>query len=304
MLQADPEAVLAFLAVVEHKSFREAARVMRVPKSTLSQRVSQLEAQLGVRLLARTTRSLALTDIGASYHREVAPAVEAMRAAELVVQNLKAHPSGLVRMSAPVELGQSILPPVLSRYHASYPDVRVEVSLSDRHVNLVEEGYDLAIRVGPLTDSGLVARRWGEQQHLGVYGSRAYLRRAGSPGKPADLVHFACLAMSGARSWSKWEFRKGRGSEFVEFEPLFAVNSFLVLRGLVENGLGLGRLPNRFAQPLVDRKLIREVLAGYAMPPRDSFLVYPSARHVSPAVRAMIDLLLEQASSLTNLALD
>ncbi len=251
MLRADPSAVLAFVAVVQHRSFRQAARVLKVPRSTLSQRVAALEKQLGARLLARTTRSVTLTDIGASYHREVAPAMEALGVAEGLVSELGAHPSGRIRVTGPVEHGQFLFGEVLATYAKRFPDVKVEVELLDRQVNLVEEGYDLAVRVGPLADSRLIARRLGGLQHLGVYGSRHYLRRAGTPKIPKDLRGHRCLAMSGAQGWTKWAFRPQRTTEFVEVEPAIAVNSFQVLRDLVQADVGLARLPDRFAAPLL-----------------------------------------------------
>lgn len=292
-MTADPNAVTAFVAVVHHRSFRQAALAIGVPRSTLSQRVANLEAQVGARLLARTTRSVSLTDIGASYYREVAPALEALVAAEDTIGQLKARPSGRIRLTAPFELGQFILGEALAAYTARYPEVKVEVDLSDRQVNLIEESYDLAVRIGPLHDSTLVARRLGRPQHLGVYASCDYLRRYGTPKEPRDLRQHRCLAMSGAQTWTKWAFRQSRRTELVELQPTVAVNSFAVLKDLVVAGAGISRIPCRYADSLVRDKQIREILRRYALPPRETFVLTPSGRHISPAVRAMIDVLLE-----------
>lgn len=287
----DPNSIMAFVSVVAEKSFRGAARALGIPKSTLSQRVAQLEEQLGARLLSRTTRSVALTDIGARFHREVAPAVATLRAAETLVGQLASHPAGRVRMTLPTELGYEVLGDVLGVYAERYPHVKVEVDLNDRHVNLVEEGYDLAVRIGPLGDSRLVARRLGHGQALGVYASREYLERMGTPRRPRDLVRHRCLLMPGARSSSTWSFRVARKTQSVSIEPYLAVNSFRVLAALAARGLGLVRLPERYAVP---QPALIEVLASYALPARQVFAVYPSAKHVAPALRALVDVLAER----------
>lgn len=286
VVDPDLRAVLAFLAVAEHGSFRGAARALEVPRSTLSQRVAALEEQLGVRLLARTTRSVRLTDAGVAYHRDAGPAVEALREAQARVVERTHEPAGQLRMTAPFELGQVTLGPVIATYAARHPAVRVVLDLVDRHVSLVEEGYDLAIRVGPLGDSQMISRRLGEPQRLGAYASASYLETHGRPTTPRELDAHRCLVMTGSREPTVWTFRRGLR---ITVRPDVAANSFHLLADLARRGAGIARLPTRYA----DGATLEEVLADHAPPARPLFAVYPSARHASAALRAMVDLLVE-----------
>lgn len=291
--QADPGAILVFVEVVKQQNFRAAARALGLSKSTVSQRVADLEEHLGARLLTRTTRSLKLTDIGASFHREVAPALDALRNAEALVGTLQARPSGRLRLTAPVELGHDLLGSVLGRYATQYPEVEIDVVLTDRMVNLVEEGFDLAIRVGPLADSNLVSRRLRMPQELCTVASPRYLAQRGTPKTPRDLAAHRCLVMTGAQTPSAWRYRVDGKERAFSVTPHIAVNSFTVLREVALADAGIARMPLRYAEGDLEAKRLRRVLARYSPGGRATLVVYPPARHISPALRAMVDLLVE-----------
>ena len=199
-----------------------------------------------------------------------------------------------MRLTVPVELAQLVLGDVVSAYLARYPGVTLEVDLTDRRVDLIEEGFDLAIRVGPLADSTLVARRLGEPRHLKLFGSKAYLKRHGAPARPEDLRDHACLAMSGSQNPTQWRFVGKRGPLSVEIKPRVTVNSYALLSEYVAKGLGLSFVPSLFAAPFEKQKRIVSVLEEYLRPPTAWHAVYPSARYLSLKVRAFVELLDER----------
>lgn len=291
--QADLNAVVAFVHVVEQRSFRGAAAALGVPKSTVSLKVAQLEDRLGTRLLERTTRSLRLTEAGDAYFRRTGPALDALREADVAVADLRRQPSGRLRLTTTVELGQSYLLAVIDAYLRRYPGVEVEAELGHRAVDLIQDGFDLAIRSGALPDSTLIARALPPTRYQ-LFASPAYLRQHGEPRRPTALHKHACLTMSGHRAPARWEFRDGRQAITVEVRGRAAVNHLLVVRDLAIAGHGIARLPEQIGEPEVAAGRLRCVLERFALPAFPWHAVYPSARHVSPKVLAFIELLEQQ----------
>lgn len=287
---ADLNAVTIFLGIAEAKTFRGAAKALGIPASTVSAKLAQLEDDLGVRLFERTTRVVRLTDAGRRYRELATPAVEALVEARRALSDLRAAPSGLLRVTAPMELGQFVLGPVLTTYLGHYPDVRVHVDLTSRHVNLVEEGFDIALRAGELRDSSLISRPLGAPQAFAICASRSYLSRHGRPKHPRDLARHRCLIAHDRQVPAEWEFTDGRRRFAVKVGGTVSVNSFGVLRDLAIAGQGIARLPRFVAAPALADGTLRALLQDYSL--AQSFhALYPSSRHLSPRVRTFLEVL-------------
>ena len=286
----DHNAAVVFVAVVEHRSFRGAARALCLPRSTVSLKVAQLEDQLGTRLLERTTRTLRLTDAGAAYHRQASPALDALREAATAVADLQRAPTGRLRLTTTTDFGQRVLPVVLAEYLRRYPEVDVEVELSERRVALIEEGFDLAIRAGTLPDSSLIARALPSTT-FAIYASPAYLRRRGEPRRPEQLVGHDCLLMSGHQRPAIWQFQRARKLLPIEVSGRIRINSINVLTELAIAGHGIIRIPDINGARAVEAGKLRRILARFTPPVMPWHAVYPSARNLSPKVRCFIDVL-------------
>lgn len=288
---------LAFFAlVVEHGGFAAAERASGVPKSRLSRRIAELERGLGARLLQRSTRRFAVTDVG----RQVFEHAQAMRgealAAREAVMQLSAEPRGLVKLSCPVALAQQQLAQILPDFLHRHPLVRVQVLVTNRRIDVIGEGIDIALRVrNTLSDDGeLVLRRFGESRSL-LVASPAYLERHGRPVAPAELAAHAMLSLSDEAGRQRWELFDDAGATArVEFEPRIAASDFPLLRALAVNGIGIALLPEFIAgQPLHEGALER-VLPGWELPLGICHAVFPSRRGLLPAVRVLIDFLAER----------
>ncbi|MGE5505180.1 MAG: LysR family transcriptional regulator [Actinomycetota bacterium] len=278
-------ALRAFLTVGDAGSFSAAARVLGVSTSMVSRLVSGLEADLGVRLMQRTTRTVTLTEAGHGYADRCRRILADLEEADLQVSRLQSEPVGRLRISAPMSFGVAHLAPVLPDFFRRHQRIALDLSMTDRFVDLVEEGLDLAVRIGPMTDSSLVARRLCPIR-MAVVASPAYLAERGVPQSPADLAAHDCIASR--QTAAGWTFADG---SVVAPGSRFAVDNGDVVRVMALAGCGLVYLPTFFVgKDIRDGALVR-VLDAYVASPSVLHAVYPHARHLSPKVRAFVDYL-------------
>lgn len=276
----DLNRIAVFVRVVEAGSFTGAAAAVGVRKSSVSRSVAALEAALGIRLLQRTTRKLSLTDAGRAYYERARDALAGLDDAEQAASALGAEPRGLVRFTAPVDLAGD-LAPIVSTFLRAYTAVRVETFLTGRYVDLVKEGFDLAVRAGPLTDSSLLARKIGDTE-LGLFASPAYLDRAGRPRRLAELAEHECVLYRGGGPTATWRLTGPRGDEEVTARGRADSDEFAFVRAMLVAGFGIGLAPVHLFAPLVASGVLERVLRRFARRSAPVHLVWPS-RHFEPA---------------------
>ena len=287
-------AIEAFVRVAESKSFSEAARRLRTSKSAISRHVSALEAELGARLFHRTTRALTLTEVGEGYFERVSRILIDLDDANLAVSQLQAAPRGKLRVNAPMSFGFLHVAPALPDFLRLYPDVTVDMAMSDRFVDLVDEGFDVAIRIGALDDSGLIARKLAPIRRV-ICASPEYLAQRGIPQTPDDLKSHECLCNTNIARLHEWRFSEADGHLWsVDVKGRFSANNGDALRAAALQGAGLVNLPTFIVGADVQSEKLVTVLDRFI--PQDMTLnaVYPHARHLSPKVRAFVDFLSER----------
>ncbi len=285
-----------FAMVVEHGGFAAAERALGIPKSRLSRRISQLETDLGVRLLQRSTRCFAVTDVGQSVHRHAQSMLAEAQAAREAVDRLSAEPRGVVRVSVPVGLAQQQMPELLPDFLARFPLVRVQMHVSNRRVDVINEGFDVAIRVRTkLDDDGsLVMRSFGQIQEL-LVASPTYLDRAGRPADPAQLNEHVTLTMSEDEVRQRWELQGADGEvRRVDLKPRVSGFDFPMLMALARQGLGITMLPETLCAQAVRNGELEVVLPQWRLPQGIAHAVFASRRGMLPAVRVFIDFLAER----------
>ena len=284
-----------FVETVDAQSFTAAADRLGLSKQFVSKRIAALEKRLGARLLVRSTRQLRVTDLGLAYHERAQRILEEVDAAEQLITSQTAAPRGLLRLSAPMTFATLHLGAVIAAFMQRHPEVVVELELNDRMVDLIGEGYDMAVRIGALADSSLVARRIAAVPLI-TCASSDYLRRRGTPSTPGELASHACLTYGRARR-GEWTFRvEGRVRKVSVSGPMRANNGEM-LRDAAMAGLGIVSLPDFIvAAALADRRLV-PVLDKFRPEDINVYVVYPQHRQSSLLVRAFSDFLAERFSA-------
>lgn len=288
----DLNAVRVFVAVVEHGGFREAAQQLKLPRSTVSRRVAQLEQALGQQLLRRTTRTVSLTEVGENFHRQAAVALGALGDAVRTLHHAEAAPRGVLKVTAPQTFAELFMGGLLSGFARDFPEVRLVMELSDRFVDLVAEGFDVALRTGALADSSLKARKIGSSP-FGCFVAPDYLSRRGRPRTPKDLVGHDVLAFATGERAVKWAFEVNRRREVVELKPRVTLNSFVLLQQLAAGGLGITRLPRAIVARAPRKGQLVEVLEDFVAPAVPMHALFPPGPFVAPKVRVFLDYLAE-----------
>ena len=287
-------AIEAFVRVAESGSFSEAARRLRAAKSAVSRQVSALETELGARLFHRTTRSLTLTEPGRGYFDRAVRILADLAEANRSVSQLQAAPRGRLRVNAPMSFGFLHLAPAIPDFLFRFAEVEIDMIMNDRFVDLVDEGFDVAVRIGTLDDSSLVARKLAPIRRA-VCASPAYLKDHGVPVSPDDLSAHDCLCYSNVSLGHEWRFVAADGRPWpIAVKGRLTANNGDAIRAAALRGLGLAYLPTFIIGGDLQEGALVTVLESFV--PQDMTLnaVYPHARHLSPKVRAFVDFLAER----------
>jgi DNA-binding transcriptional LysR family regulator len=281
----------AFARVAETGSFSGAARLLRLSKSQISRQVSLLETDLGARLLQRTTRSLSLTEAGRSYYARVAQILTQVEEADLSVSQLQAAPRGRLRVNAPISFSVLRLAPALPDFQRLYPEVEIDIVMNDRLIDLLDGEFDLAIRIGKLADSSLIARKLAATRRI-ICASPAYLAAHGTPRVPDDLRQHAALCYSNGEGLDEWRFTDETGRPVsVAVKGKLRANNGDLLRIAALDGQGVVDLPDFIVGADVAAERLISLLDSFVEQDRAVHAVYPHSRYLSPKVRVFIDFL-------------
>ncbi|NYZ15044.1 LysR family transcriptional regulator [Azospirillum sp. RWY-5-1] len=282
--------MLAFIKVVDAKSFTAAADRLGLSKSVVSRRITELENRLGARLLNRTTRRLSLTEVGQAFYERCTRIIADLEEAEMAVADLHAAPRGRLKVNAPVSFGLLHLAPAIAGFLERNPAIEIDIDLNDRYVDLVDEGYDVAVRIGRLRDSTLIARRLAPANRV-VCASPGYLARNGSPVTPEDLMRHNCLLYTNVPAAEQWSFQVDGETRTVRVSGNLRTSNGDLLRAAAIAGVGITVLPTFLIGDALQSGAVRCLLPEYYGGGSTVYAVYPQNRHLSPKVRAFVDFL-------------
>ncbi len=290
MQQTDLVTLRTFTAVVEAGGFSRAAELLDATTASVSRRVAALEQRLGTRLLNRTTRTMSLTEAGQRYYRDLVEILQALEEAEARVFGINAQPAGALHVTVPLSYGESRLSPLLGEFMARYPRLKMVLALDDGYRDIVAEGFDLALRIGELKESSLVAKRLAEIPRW-FCAAPDYLQRRGRPQRATDLAAHACLHYNHIQLRDEWTLYGPAGAETVSVSGPLSANNGKVLLDAALRGQGIALLPQFIAgEALADGSLVR-ILEAYRSKPIALFAVWPSRRFTPTKVRLLVDFL-------------
>jgi DNA-binding transcriptional LysR family regulator len=287
-------ALKVFRQVVEQGGFAAASRQLGLSPAAVSKNIAELEAHVAVRLLNRTTRRMSLTEAGRQYYEKVARILDDLHDADMSMGPLQQEPTGTLRVSAPMSLSLTLLATAMPRFLARHPRLSLDLHLEDRRIDLIREGFDVAIRGSDrLEESSLVARKLMTLEHV-LCGAPAYLRQHGEPQAPADLRRLECVRFTLSGHADEWTFQRAGQVERVQVRGRYKVNSSLAVRDALRAGLGVSLVPRVYVQADLEIGALRQVLTDWTPVETDVYVVYPSRRHMVAKVRALVDFLVEE----------
>lgn len=287
----DLDGIAIFVKVIQAGSFSKAAKLLGMPNSTVSAKISALERRLGVTLLQRTTRKLRATQAGETYYQRSARALEELQTAENELETERGEPTGLLRVTAPVEIGHSLLPALVHEFLKQHPGMQVELIVTNRVLDLVVDGIDLAIRAGPLKDSSLIAKRF-DLGYFGLWASRDYLTKHAAPQHPKELAQHNCLRFSRFKN-DGLRLTNGRENVNIAISGNAVADDFETLRALAISGEGIVFLPSFLCAEETKQDKLQRVLPQWRGDRVSIFLAYPAQPFVAQKVRAFISVATE-----------
>jgi DNA-binding transcriptional LysR family regulator len=286
------DGISEFVYVAENESFTLASKKMEISTAQVSRQISALEKRLNIKLFYRTTRKVSLTEEGRIFYQHCRGVLDGLNAAELAVTNLQSKPQGRVKLTAPVTYGEQQILPLVNDFAAQYSELEVTANLSNQQVDLVEEGYDLAIRLGKLADSTMMAKKLGTRTNY-VCAAPSYLEKHGIPHSLSELNKHNCLQ----GSLDYWHFVDEGKERNVRIRGRLSYNSGYSLTDAALKGLGIVQLPDYYVQQYIESGELITILDNYREPDEGIWAVYPQNRHLSPKIRLLVDYLVKHLAS-------